>query len=340
MNHVEPGNVANVIKAAVQEDINWNGSQPINNLQGVDALITEFWQPLCHTFPDLKRKTDIFLGGVIGEEEWVSGHGYLTGTFTKDWLGIPATGEKANIRFGQFYVMREGKIAESYAIFDLLAVMRQAGFQVLPPARGGDGGKVPGPITRDGILFTEQDALETQKTRQLVSAMFMGTRNYDWRRGGCNLHSMESEHYWHPNMHWYGPSGIGACLSLKEHEDFHQRPWLHSFGDRGLYTTGGRQLGMSEGEILAEGHYSAIGIWDAPYSVHWGEFLGIPATGKLMTFRDFDWYRREGNYLAQNWVPFDITDLCLQMGVDLLDRLKRQVELRKRGINWFDPPEE
>ncbi|WP_420628513.1 hypothetical protein [Candidatus Leptofilum sp.] len=64
-------------------------------------------------------------------------------------------------------------------------------------------------------------------------------------------------------------------LILEEYEDFHQRPWLHSFGNRGLYTAGGRSLGMS----------------DVPFSIHRGKFLGIPATGKLMTMRDFDWYR-------------------------------------------------
>ena len=54
------------------------------------------------------------LYATVGGEEWVSGCGYLTGTFVNDWLGIPATGRKTNIWFGLFYVMREGKIAESY----------------------------------------------------------------------------------------------------------------------------------------------------------------------------------------------------------------------------------
>jgi hypothetical protein len=53
--------------------------------------------------------------------------------------------------------------------------------------------------------------------------------------------------------------------------------------------------------------------------------------------RDFDWWRREGGLLIQNWVPIDIVDICMQMGVDLFDRLERQVELRKRGKHWFNP---
>lgn len=58
-----------------------------------------------------------------------------------------------------------------------------------------------------------------------------------------------------------------------------------------------------------------------------------------MTIRDFDWYRREGDYPIENWVPIDVIDLFMQMEVDLFDRLRRQVELRKLGKNWFDPSE-
>lgn len=277
------------------------------------------------------------MGGLSGGEEWVSGVGYLTGTFTQDWLGIPHTGEKTNIHFGQFYAMRDGKIAECYVIFDLLAVMRQAGFQVLPPARGGEGGKIPGPKSRDGVLLTEQDELETRKTRQLVSAMGKGLERYVRSRDGSNMATMEQEHYWDPQMHWYGPSGIGACLNLKEFQDFHQRPWLHGFGDRGISDIGnGRLIGLGDADFLAEGLYSSLGIWDVPFSKHHGTYQGVPATGKLMTIRDFDWYRREGNQLIENWVPIDMIDLFMQMGVDLFDRLRRQVEMRERGKYWFD----
>jgi predicted ester cyclase len=339
MNHVESSGVADLIRSAFHEDVDWNGPHPINQLLGVDALIGDFWLPLLRSFPDLKRKADILLGVLSGEEEWVSGIGYLTGTFVQDWLGIPATGEKTNIHFGQFYLMRDGKIAENYVILDLLAVMRQAGFQVLPPARGAEGGKVPGAHTGDGVLLTEQDELETEKTIQLMTAMGRGLGRYVRSRDGANMRSMEQEHYWHPRMHWYGPTGIGACLSLEEFEDFHQRPWLHGFGDRGVPEPGGgRLIGFGKTGRLAEGHYAAIGGWDCAYSRNHGEYLGVPATGKMMTIRDFDWYRREGDYLVQNWVPIDMIDLLLQMGVDLFERLRHQVEQRKRGHQWYDPP--
>lgn len=338
MNYAQPHQVADIVREAIHKDVNWNSSAPINHIQGVDALITDFWQPLLKSFPDLKRKPYVFMGGIDnGEsvygsdhgEEWVSGCGYLTGTFAEDWLGIPATGKKTHIHFGQFYVMQEGKITESYVQFDVLAVMRQAGFQVLPPAPGAEGGKVPAPVAEDGILLTEQDELESRKTLQLVEAMGRGLERYVRSRDGGDMRTMEQEHYWHSQMKWYGPSGIGACFSLEEFQDFHQRPWLHGFGDRNLsHHGGGRTMGF-----IGEGKYACGGIWDTVFSKNHGDYAGIPATGKLMTIRDFDWWKREGDLLIENWVPIDLIDLCLQMGVDLFARLRYQIEQRKRGID-------
>lgn len=342
MNHAKPDQVAGIVKDFVHKDMNWNGSAPIDQIMGVDALITDFWEPLLKSFPDIKRKTDIFMGGiddgqsVYGSdngEEWVSGYGYLTGTFVHDWLGIPATGKKTNINFGQFYALHEGMIVESYVQFDILAVVRQAGFQLLPPAPGGEGGKIPGPLAGDGVLLLEQDELESRKTLQLVEAMRRGLERYVRSRDGGNMNTMEGEHYWHPQMKWYGPSGIGACLSLEEFQDFHQRPWLHGFGDRGLsHNGGGRTMGF-----IGEGKYACGGIWDTVFSVNHGDYAGIPATGKLMTIRDFDWWKRDGDLLIENWVPIDLIDICRQMGVDLFERLRDQIEQKKRGGLWFMP---
>ena len=335
MNFAEPNQVAGLVKKAFHKDVDWNGPQPINQIRGSDALVADFWEPLLHSFPDIKRDTHILIGGMSdNDEEWVSGTGYLTGTFVHDWLGIPATGKKTNIHFGQFFVMRDEKIAESYVIFDVLAVMKQAGFQVLPPAYGREGGKLQKPKGGDGVLLTEQDELEGRKTMQLVNAMGNGLMRYVRSRDMENMDTMEQHHYWHPDFHWMGPTGIGTSHSIEEFQDFHQRPWLLGFGDRGLdVDPGGRYMAHH-----GEGQYSAVGVWDYKFSHHHGEYQGIPATNKIISIRDFDWYKREGDLLIQNWIPIDMVDIFLQFDIDLFDRMHRQHELRKRGINWWDLP--
>ena len=156
--------------------------------------------------------------------------------------------------------------------YDILAVMRQAGYQVLPPAPGAEGGKVPGPVAKDGVLLTEQDPLESRKTLQLVEAMGRGLERYVRSRDGGDMSRMEQGKYWHQDMKWFGPSGIGGCFTLEEFEDFHQRPWLHGFGDRGLsHDAGGRHMGF-----VGEGKYACGGIWDTVFSRNHGDTPAFP----------------------------------------------------------------
>lgn len=54
MNYATPEQVPTLVRAAVHEDINWNGPHPINRLQGADALITDFWQPRLRSLLMLK----------------------------------------------------------------------------------------------------------------------------------------------------------------------------------------------------------------------------------------------------------------------------------------------
>ena len=341
LNHVPNDEIGDVIRAACHDDIDWNGSAPIDRLEGVDSLIADFWEPLLRSFPDLKRTPDVFMGGVDGGEtrfstddgtEWVSGCGHLTGTFVADWLGIPASGKKTHIYFGQFYVMREGKISASYVMYDILSVMRQAGYEVLPPSPGADGGKIPAPAAGDGILLTEQDALEGRKSIQLVEAMGGGLERYVRDRDGDDMSRMEQWHYWSTDMKWYGYSGIGRAHTLEEFADFHQRNWLRGFGDRGL--SAGNDTGRAMG-FVGEGVYACGGIWDVPFSHHRGAYAGIPATGRLLTIRDFDWWKRGPNdLLIENWIPIDLIDLTRQMDVDLMERLAVLGEERKSKAWW------
>ncbi len=334
MNHAQSKEVPGIVKKAFHKDVDWNGPQPINQIRGSEALLSEFWQPLLNSFPDIKREAHILMGDVDSDDDWVSGCGYLTGTFVHDWLGIPATGKKTHIHFGQFFVMRDEKIVESYCILDILAVFKQAGFQVLPNAYGREGGNVQKPRGDDGILLMEQDELEGRQSKQLVESMWNGLMRFVRERDMENMNTMEQQHYWHPEFHWMGPTGIGSTHDVQEFQDFHQRPWLTAFGDRNLKVEqSGRYMGF-----MGEGQYAAGGIWDQAFSTHYSEYQGVPATGKLMKLRDFDWYKRDGNRLIQNWIPIDLIDLFKQLDVDLFDRMHRQHELRKRGIDWWDLP--
>lgn len=291
----------------------WHGFAPINRLDGIDALLEAYWQPLLASFGALRRRTDILIAGHYGGKDWVSATGYLRGTFQADWLGIPATGEETLLRFGTFHALHEGQITETYILLDVLDVMRQAGIHVLPPSNGAEG-IVPPPSTGDGVQPQSHAAAEGQTTYDLVYAMlFQGLNEFDQ----SDKASMGMVRYWSPGMHWYGPQGIGTSHGLDEFERFHQMPFLTAFPDR---------KATEQEALIADGHYAAASGFPGVVATHSGPYLGEPASQRRIDMRVMDWWRREGDLLMENWVLIDLIDIFLQAGVDLLARLQEQRE--------------
>jgi predicted ester cyclase len=297
-------------------DCDWHTSHPVNELQGPSAIVQTFWEPFMAAFPDLERRTDIFFGGefdgrfVGGAGHWVCATGHYAGTFRRDWLGIPATSEPAFIRFGEFYRVEEGRIVEARVLLDLVGLMRQAGCAVLPPSRGLEI-LIPGPQHHDGLQLATADAAQGTLTHAVLQRMLDGLMSFDQE----NLASMGMERFWHPDMMWYGPAGIGSTRGVAGFQRHHQAPFLNAFPDR---------KGVGHRARIAEGAYVASTGWPSVRATHRGDYLGVPATGRPITMRVMDWWRREGELLRENWVFIDLPHLLLQMDVDLFARLPRR----------------
>ena len=326
LENVNQEQVAHVASSAMDAAVVWHGPDPINQLDGVDAFVSDFWLPLLHSFSNLKRQTHLFCGGKsngridgnvsLDGRMWVSGTGYLTGIFAQDYLGIPATGAEVKIRWGEFCRMEEGKITEVYFLLDLVDLMQQAGYHVLPPAKGQDG-LYPPPQANDGILLDVQDEeVSAYSLDHIRRFIFDGLNSYDQ----SELKSMGMADFFHPNVQWYGPGGIGACLSLKEFEDLHQQPWLVAYPDRQV---------QNLDALIAEGNYSGAPGWAGVIATHTGPYLDCPATGKRIEFNGLDWWKREGEMYVENWVFVDMIHLFRQFGIDLFERLAQQVAQRR-----------
>lgn len=305
-----PDRVARIVQSSVHDDVSWHGPHPLNDLEDADALIEGFWRPLLHSFPGLRRESDIFLAGETSDgTEWIAGTGYFTGLFAHDWLGIPARGKAARIRFGEFCRVEGGKIAEIYLLLDLIDLMLQAGFRVLPQSNG-DEARVPAPRTGDGVLLTAHDD-ETRQSLALVEAMLGSMGQYDLK----NPMTLSHASFWRTDMCWYGPCGIGTARGMGEYIPIHQRPFLEAFPDREI---------ADHAALFAEGDYITVTGWPDVVGTHRGTWLGCPPTGRRVAMRVMDFWRREGNLLAENWVLIDVIDIFRQFGVDLFARLAEQ----------------
>lgn len=289
---------------------------PMNELSGASAIAQKFWQPLLHAMPNLERRTDLFFAGDFdgrfcgGAGTWVTAHGYLCGTMVNDWLGIPATGDTIYVRIGEFYRVENGKIVDARVLLDLVDVMRQAGFAVLPKSSGLDL-LVPGPQTHDGLLHAPQSPNESQASMASLDRMIGGLKSFNQKE----LKSMGMEDFWHKDMMWYGPCGIGTSRQVAGFQKHHQKPFLHAFPDR----QGGNHIAR-----ISEGHYIASTGWPSVHATHKGDYLGAAAINAPIHMRVADWWRREGEVLRENWVMIDLPDLLLQMGVDVFARMEAQ----------------
>jgi predicted ester cyclase len=313
-----PGpNAAAACRELLTTDAEWVVSHPVNALTGPDAIAHGFYAPLLAALPDMERRTDLFFAGhwtghvktpagdaVGGEGDWVTCTGHYVGHFREPLFGIPPNQQPVWLRFGEFYRVVNGRVVEARILLDLLDLARQVGIQLLPPSPGRDI-TVPGPRTQDGLLMTDSDAAQGQACMDLVMAMIGGLGTYD----KSDLASMGMRRFWHPNMMWYGPCGIGTTRAITGFEQHHQAPFLRAIPDR----KGGHHRAR-----FGEGAYAASTGWPSIHATHTGPYLGVPATGRAVTMRVMDWWRAEDGLLVENWVLLDLPHFFLQLDVDLL----------------------
>ncbi|MFW2380322.1 MAG: ester cyclase [Acidimicrobiales bacterium] len=309
----------------VHPEVRFYGHEPVGELVGFRSFIDEFWAPLRRSIGgqvaergfggDFERETHLFFAGQSNGQRdgniandghhWVTGTGIFHGTFTYDYLGIPATNEPVTVRWGEFCRLIDGVVVEIYFMIDMIDLMQQAGCNPLPPSRGIDG-LYPPPRAGDGNLVEPSDPEITDYSLDHIRRfIFDGLNAYD----ETDLTSMGMADWFDSEVQWYGPGGIGGCLSFKQFEDLHQKPWLVAFPDRQV---------QDLTALFAEGVYSGAPGWAGVLATHEGSYLGVDATGRSLKINGLDWWKRDGERYIENWVFVDMIHLFSQMGVDLL----------------------
>jgi len=305
-------------RALLAPNAHFHIAHPINDLASADEFFDAFWQPLVNALPDIEYRPfirvsalydGVLLDGDGAAGDWVNSTGYFAGTFEQPLLGIPATHRTLYLRFAELIRVEDGRIAEYYSIPDFLDAMTQAGVCPLRPSLGHPGLVMP-PMTMDGLERPASSPAETQRSLQLVLDMLDGLGRFD----GKSLLSMDQERFWHPDFMWFGPAGIGTTRKLSGFRAHHQGPFLRGFPIRGVDRTR---------SLIADGNYVATGGWPHMTAVHNGSgWLGLTPTGKKLTMRVMDFWRRDGDLLRENWVSIDIAHILDQMGYDLFWQMR------------------
>ena len=319
-----PAELGKRLAALYHPDALWHGSHPLNDATGPDAIASIAFAPLLAACPDLERRDGIFAAGIYEGNTIVTAMGHYCGTFRSAFLGLPPTGRALFLRYGEAHRMVDGKIAKSWCLWDLLDLIRQAGYWPVAPSLGLEG-LWPGPLTADGVLLHPTDPGASAASLAQTLAMHKTLGDYDDRLGlgREGLLAMPQKQHWHPKMMWYGPSGIGTTRGLDGFVDHHQLPFRQAFPNR----KGGAQITDRKkgGHFvqIGDGNYSVTGGWPSVRAMHsGGGFMGVGPTGREITMRVMDFYLHHEGQIRENWVPIDVIDVLRQMGVDVFERVR------------------
>ncbi|MEL7105106.1 MAG: ester cyclase [Pseudomonadota bacterium] len=285
-------------------------SWPWGALSG--AALTDFWAGFRTAFPDAQRRDQIAVAGDNLPDprfrgprapHLVASLGTYQATFTAPFLDLPPTGQVIALRFADAYWVEGDKIRWGHMILDLVDVMDQIGAMPLPRPLGA-AGRWPGPATGDGMAPLPHDGRAPLET---VFGMHDALGQFD----GKTLESMPHAPFWTPDFMYYAAGGIGMMRGLSGFQAHHQIPFLRAFPDR-----------SSRGHFIriAEGAYAVTG--GTVTGTHTGPWLGMTPTGRTAELPVFDFYRVEGDTIAENWLPADIAGCAAGLGNDLLARAR------------------
>jgi steroid delta-isomerase-like uncharacterized protein len=113
--------IAKTIDEFVEPDAVIRTPLPLH-VSGAEALKTVFIT-LHRAYPDLH----VAVEDVIAEGDKVVGRNVVTGTHRGEYLGIPPTGKSVTYNEIFIFRFRNGRIAETWGVVDVLSQLRQLG---------------------------------------------------------------------------------------------------------------------------------------------------------------------------------------------------------------------
>ncbi len=292
---------------------------PLGNMGAAD-FFAQAYAPLLTAMPDLEHRAWIVMAGQDDDgADWVGVGGHLTGTFVAPWLNIPPTGHFAHMRCHDFYRIKNGKIVEMQAIWDIPEMMMQANAWPMTPSLGREM-FVPGPATQDGL--GPHDPAKAEVSKQHIINMLVAMKRHPEQPA----EAMELPRFWHPRFNWYGPAGIGTGRGVSGFRNWHQIPYLSGMPDRGQYPD------EIKHNFFGAGDYAAVTGWpNMGLTVTQDGWLGIAPAGRKMLMRSLDFWRLEGGKIRENWVLVDLLHMYDQIGVDVLARMREFNKARPTG---------
>ena len=302
---------------------------PFGTFKGLDHLLTKCLIPLFDSIPDLERRDMIVMAGTTPEgRNWIGTMGNYMGTFLKPYLNIQPTGNLIHMRYHEFFQVEDNKIVQVQAIWDLPELMMQANAWPMAPQLGAFL-CTPSPMTSDGLAIKGDGKKNFDHVINMLHDLSIHPTD-------PNPRVMQLEKYWHPNLNWYGPAGIGTGRGIAGFRHWHQIPFLRAMPDRKGGSSNEKLAieGMEDLKThwLHEGNYVCETGWpNMRLTITNDGWMGIAPSNQPLEMRSLDFWRLEDGLIRENWVLIDLLDIYRQIGIDVFDRIKEFNKARQTG---------
>lgn len=111
------------------ENFRWMGNAGCGTKKGLKEFKDNWVAPFRAAFTDKVCMDE----ARIAEGEWMAAFGHQMATHSGEFMGIPPTGKRVEIRYMDFWKVKDGKIVDNWVMVDFPHVMRQLG---VDPFRG------------------------------------------------------------------------------------------------------------------------------------------------------------------------------------------------------------
>lgn len=237
--------------------------------------------------------------------------------WVEDLFGVPAPKEWTYFRVTDFYHLRKsgentGLIDYNFMMMDFADLFRRTGRPVLPPASLPEGLVLP-PAANDGVPapFSVMVAGRDSVTAEAAAA---GALADVW--AGEEL----PEKWWHSDMTFYGPGGIGMARGTEQYLQHVIQPFRAAFRDRV----------WEKNMLFCEGNY--CGAYGNLTGVHVGSWVGQAATHTTKFIRFAMHFRIVDGKIKEGWAIFDFPGFFTQLGLDFFKIAREYTTQRNNSL--------
>jgi len=257
-------------------------------------------------FPNFKSTNLLSLGE---GDTLASLQSYHTVIWNGSFAGVPAPHHKPLIKIKDldFYILKNGKIHYNWCMVDVVSILQQGGYNILPLAPLPDGLSYLPPRSMDGIPSPDSDFVRPQDAK-IARQTFADMLDLDFVQQSTAAAS------WTDDMMWLGPAGIGDAWNSRDYVEHFLIPLHTAFPQQSL------EIGSSD----CEGNYCGALFYLT--GRHSGAWLGEAPTHRNITMK-FGMHARiniEKRQIVDAWVQLDVVDVFAQMGIDLLNRARER----------------